>query len=113
MDGDTADVLVPYFDFPGMEARTQRQSDLHGGCFEIQRAPDRAARAIERLGEPIGRQYMERVAAFLPDAHINDDFADPASWHIRHYGKTARSLGEMLSQQEDWLAVIRRAILTP
>jgi len=50
MDGDTADVLVPYFDFPGMEARTQRQSDLHGGCFEIQRAPDRAARAIERRG---------------------------------------------------------------
>jgi hypothetical protein len=64
----------------------------------------------QRLGEPIGRKYMERVSSFLPEARIKDDFADPGNWHIRHYGRTARALREMLAHEEDWLSAIQELI---
>ncbi len=63
-----------------------------------------------QFGEPIGRRYMERVTAFLPDARIKDDFPSPANWHIRHRGKTAGPLDEMLSHQDAWLARISHTI---
>jgi len=47
MDGYAPDVPAPDFDFAGMEARSQRQSDLLRGRFERQCTPDSAARSIE------------------------------------------------------------------
>jgi hypothetical protein len=57
MNRDTTNVPVPPFDFPGMEAGPQGQSDLKGRCLEIQRTPYRATRTIECGEYPIPRRF--------------------------------------------------------
>ena len=47
MNGYTPDVPASDFDFAGMKARAQRQSDLLRDRFERQCTPDSAARSIE------------------------------------------------------------------
>ena len=48
MDGYATDVPAPDFDFAGMEARAQRQSDLLCGGPKRQSTADSPARSIER-----------------------------------------------------------------
>ena len=51
--GNSANVSVPPFDFPGVKAGPQGQSDLQGRCLEIERTPYRATRTVERGEYPI------------------------------------------------------------
>jgi hypothetical protein len=52
MNGYTPDVPASDFDFAGMKARAQRQSDLLRDRFERQCTPDSAARSIESRQMP-------------------------------------------------------------
>jgi hypothetical protein len=69
-----------------------------------------AAARDDQYGEPVGHQYMERVAGLLPGARIKDDFPSPGSWNIRYRDRVAVPLLEMLSHQDAWLAAIQFVI---
>jgi hypothetical protein len=63
-----------------------------------------------QYGEPVGRRYMEQIVAFLPTARIKDEFASPASWHVRYQDRASIPLREMLPHQDAWLAAIQGVI---
>ena len=60
--------------------------------------------------EPIGLHYMQQIVAFLKDARIKDDFANPGSWSIKYQDRGAIPLQEMFRHQETWLAAIQEVI---
>jgi len=68
-----------------------------------------AARDAE-LGEPVGRRYLEEVAALVPGATVKDDLAGVANWHLVHAGRASIPLREMLERQEGWLAAISKVV---
>jgi hypothetical protein len=65
------------------------------------------SRRDKQFGEPIGRQYMERVAKFLRNAHVKDDFETSAEWHVRFDEKSFIPLDVMLNHSKEWLAAIQ------
>ena len=65
MNRDAADILVPDFDFPRMEASAQWQTDLRGRRFEIQRTSDGPTRAIEHGQDAVsGRLHQVPSISF-------------------------------------------------
>jgi hypothetical protein len=69
-----------------------------------------AARQDLQVGEPIGRRYLDRVAAFLGNATVKDDLASPADWHVRYKGNSLIPLEIMLNHSKEWLAAIQELI---
>ena len=60
----------------------------------------------DKLGEPIGRRYMEQIVGFLPpDASLSPD-----DRYVSYKGKASIPLKTMLDYQDAWLAAIERAV---
>jgi hypothetical protein len=69
-----------------------------------------AARLDLQVGEPIGRGYLDRVAAFLGNATVKDDLSSPGDWHVRYEGNSLIPLEVMLNHSKEWLAAIQELI---
>jgi hypothetical protein len=63
----------------------------------------------DKLGEPIGRRYMEQIVGFLaPDAFVK--MLSPGNGYVSYKGKASIPLKTMLDYQDAWLAAIERAV---
>jgi hypothetical protein len=69
-----------------------------------------AASRDQQLGEPIGRHYMDQIAAFLSQAYVKDDLPSPGSWTVRYKDKVGIPMREMLPHQDAWLKAIQEVI---
>jgi hypothetical protein len=58
------------------------------------------------FGQPLGRAYMNQVAAMLPGGRVKDDLPNPGSWNIRVDGKVAIDVRLLITWQEAWLDAI-------
>lgn len=59
-----------------------------------------------QLGEPVGRAYMNAVAASLPGGRVKDDLPNPVSWNVRVNDKVTINLRLLLTYQDAWLDAI-------
>ena len=69
---DAADILVPDFNFPRMEASAQWQTDLRSRRFEIQRTADGPPRTIERGQDTVSSRLHQ-----LPSIPFDDPARHP------------------------------------
>ena len=53
VNGNAADIPTSQFDLASMQTSAQRQADLFARGFNRQRAPHRAAGAVERRENPV------------------------------------------------------------
>jgi hypothetical protein len=58
------------------------------------------------LGEPAGRDYMERLAVMLPGRRVKADLPNPVSWNLRVDDKVAIPLPLLWMHEEEWLQAI-------
>lgn len=62
-----------------------------------------------KIGQPVGRRYLERVAAFLgPDATVKT--STPGNEYVSYGGKASIPLKVMLDNQQKWLSAISEAV---
>jgi hypothetical protein len=83
----------------GLGSRLNVMSISPTGTAEVWGTASRDA----RLGEPAGRDYMERLAVMLPGGRVKADLPNPGSWNLRgrqqsdyrprHAGQRNRSSG--------------------
>jgi hypothetical protein len=86
----------------GLGGRLTVLSIASAGTVEVWGSAARDA----QLGEPVGRTYMNRVAAILPGGRVKDDLPNPGNWNIRVDGKVAIDLHLLLTHQDAWLDAI-------
>ena len=86
----------------GLGGRLNVMSITSAGAVEVWGT---AGRDVQ-LGEPLGHEYMKRVASFLPGGRVKDDLPSQGSWNIRVDGKVAIDLRLLLSHQDEWLDAI-------
>jgi hypothetical protein len=91
-----------YLDDP-LGGRINLGSIGRGGTIEFWGSASRD----RELGQPIGRDYMAKIAALLSAAEIHDASSDPANWNIRYRGRVAVPLGDMLERADCWIEAIR------
>ena len=97
MHGNAADIPASQFDLAGMQTGAQRQADLFARGFERQRAPYRAAGAVEcrENAVPCG---LDQIAA-MPLDRLFRDFVvaveQSAPLLIAHFGGAARGIDDV------------------
>lgn len=65
-----------------------------------------AAGRDAQLGLPIGKEYLARVASFLPGGTLYGDDAHPGVWAVRVDGRPTLDLRILLAHQDAWIAAI-------
>jgi hypothetical protein len=86
----------------GLGSRLNLMSISPTGTAEVWGTASRDA----RLGEPAGRDYMERLAVMLPGGRVKADLPNPGSWNLRVDNKVAIPLALLWMHEEEWLQAI-------
>jgi hypothetical protein len=64
-----------------------------------------AARDAE-VGAPIGRRYLDRIAALVAGTSVKDDLPRAGDWHLVFNGRASVPLRDMLKHEDQWLPAI-------
>ena len=86
----------------GLGGRLNVMSISPTGTAEVWGTANRHA----RLGEPAGRNCMQRLAVMLPGGRVNADLPDPGSRNLRVDNKVAIPLPLLWMHEEEWLQAI-------
>ena len=86
----------------GLGSRLNVLSITPMGTVEVWGVASRDA----RLGEPVGKEYMAKLAALLPGGCVKDDLPNPSSWNLRVDNKVAINLALVFDRENEWLAAI-------
>jgi len=64
----------------------------------------------DRIGRPLGLEYMKTVANLLPSTDIKDSSSDRSSWYVRHNNRASIPLKELLARKPDWVAAMKKLV---